>query len=342
MSLHTSSRINPQTSPFFNLPNEIRNIIYRFTLIVPTIEIKRISTLQRKTSLLRTCSKSRTEATTIFYAENEFVTIQPGLAYQPAKAFTEYVDRRNLQLIPAIYIQSLAPSVVRTGVNMLCQLTTAGTSSQDASRTVGIEFGWQEMMDVLCKTADQAECNARDLAEMMLLSGVLNHHIDRHVLKDPEYGPGFEAFVSSAEVACANHSRSAFNEFLRGSRTSTRTIKSYGWATYRPSVDRLLGVRQQHCLRSRDVHIAHFGMSTCTDLALKTRWRGARASKLTSMMLRGIIASQHRAIETDVAAHCLCYRQRQRVRILQYRQATMRQQRAVTEILYQRSSLLWS
>lgn len=65
-----------QQSPFFRLPAELRNIIYRLVLVQPNehgFQIAGTETLPDQPALLQTCRQIRNDAREMYFQQNEFI-----------------------------------------------------------------------------------------------------------------------------------------------------------------------------------------------------------------------------------------------------------------------------
>ncbi|KAK5164608.1 uncharacterized protein LTR77_009814 [Saxophila tyrrhenica] len=70
---------NQQMSPLLRLPAELRNAVYRFSLISDDPIQLKVNTIKTPKALLKTCTQIRNEATTLYWAENIFSIDLDGL-----------------------------------------------------------------------------------------------------------------------------------------------------------------------------------------------------------------------------------------------------------------------
>lgn len=101
-----NSTDSPSRTSLLGLPGEIRNKIYRHALVVhdtshqPGSDL--LDPIPEQPALLRTCEQIRSEAASIYYAENQFCLFLDDFIDTPAIAWIEhasrYVDRQQLQV----------------------------------------------------------------------------------------------------------------------------------------------------------------------------------------------------------------------------------------------------
>ena len=92
------------TNKLSRLPPELRNKIYRFSLVAGTsIDITKAS-ISERTTLLKVCQQFRAEATKIFYSENAFRIADVGAQATDAIAFMELIGEDHPLSMPKLVI----------------------------------------------------------------------------------------------------------------------------------------------------------------------------------------------------------------------------------------------
>lgn len=134
-SSQTLLDLSNQGSPLLDLISELRNSVYHLVLVPDEEEHVEITfkEIEDRTSLLRTCSQIRREATEIFYASNSFV-ITDVLGHQAETYRFMRNAGANARLIPAITATIKLPQLFMRVLYLLFQ---ARPDAEDAQKSIG-------------------------------------------------------------------------------------------------------------------------------------------------------------------------------------------------------------
>lgn len=106
--------INPATvaigAPFFKLPAELRNSIYRYIVVSDDPVYIAPTSIKRHTRLLQTCNQIRGEASRIFCEENVFCIAPAFRWYHVAVAWTASIGQDKARAVSCLMLRLVIPS----------------------------------------------------------------------------------------------------------------------------------------------------------------------------------------------------------------------------------------